>query len=485
MFEIENINKILNESPSLELLQTKHRNLTIPFFVHAFKKSETSHSQKVFESILVDYLQHINYIEESEDLLINTESLEIKAKRKIKEWRGAGFLNQYIIDDGTILYDLSQYSLRSLDWIADQKRTEFVGTDSKFKSVYEKIKDILEYTDDNLIKRKQILEERKLTIQHQIDQLEAGEAVLLYDEREIIEHFQDLLRTAKDLLIDFNEVEENFIRISKDVYSKYSSNQLPKEEILNLTFTALQELKNSNQGKSFYAFWKFLLDTDYQEDWSKLTNELYSRLEQKNIPHEDTFLKNLKQNLNQAALKVTGANTKMASKVARIIRDSGTNQKITKQLLSDIKKLLSKISKQSIVPDIGIELDAKPVFILPLEPGLTSKIKEEIIYTKRPVTADDDHTKAKSINTLYENSGIDRLVLRKRIADVIKDKDQTTLEEIINIYGGIKEGLPELFGYIGELKKFKHNYNTNKDTSIVFDKKENKTIKIPEIILVR
>ncbi len=223
MFEIENIDKILNESPSLELLQTKHRSLTIPFLVHAFKKSETSHSQKVFESILVDYLQHINYTEESEDLLINTESLEIKAKRKIKEWRGAGFLNQYIIDDGTILYDLSQYSLRALDWIADQKRTEFVGTDSKFKSVYEKIKDILEYTDDNLIKRKQILEERKLTIQHQIDQLEAGETVILYDEREIIEHFQDLLRTAKDLLIDFNEVEENFIGISKDVYSKYSS----------------------------------------------------------------------------------------------------------------------------------------------------------------------------------------------------------------------------------------------------------------------
>ena len=185
------------------------------------------------------------------------------------------------------------------------------------------------------------------------------------------------------------------------------------------------------------------------------------------------------------ALKVTGANTKMASKVARIIRDSGTNQKITKQLLSDIKKLLSKISKQSIVPDIGIELDAKPVFVLPLEPGLTSKMKEEVIYTRRPANADDNYANAKSINKLYENSGIDRLVLRKRIADVIKDKDQTTLEEIINIYGGIKEGLPELFGYIGELKKFKHNYNTNKDKSIVFDKEENKTIKIPEIILVR
>lgn len=485
MIYIENINKILNESPSLELLQTKHRSLTIPFLVHAFKQTETSHTQLVFESILVDYFKYIDYQEESEDLMINTESLEIKAKRKIKEWRGAGFLDQYMVDTGLVTYELSQYSLRTLDWIEDQKRTAFVGTESKFKSVYDKIKDLLEYTDDNLLKRKQILENRKLKVQHQIDQLEAGEAVEVYDETQITERFQDLLRTAKGLLIDFSEVEENFIKISKDVYAKYSTNELPKQEVLGLTFIALQELKDSNQGKSFYAFWKFLLDTDYQDDWSNLTSELYSRLEDKSIPHHDTFLKNLKQNLSQAALKVTGANTKMASKVARIIKDSGTEQKITKQLLFDIKRLLVKISRENKTPDIGIELELKPSFVLPLEPGITFKLKDEVIFTKRPDKADDLPTESKSLEKLYDNSGIDLLELRNRIKSALDKNSQCTLEDIIDTNGGIKEGLAELFGYIGELKKFKHKYNTNKDIMVTFDKENGKTIKIPEIILVK
>lgn len=485
MNDIENINKILNESPSLELLQTKHRSLTIPFLVHAFKRTVNSHSQLVLESILIDYLKATEYEEESDDIIINTESLETKAKRKIKEWRGAGFLDQYIDDVGAVTYELSQYSLRTLDWIEDQKRTTFVGTESKFKSVYDKIKNLLEYTDDNLLKRKQILEKRKLEVQHQIDKLEAGEAVEIYDETQITERFQDLLRTAKGLLIDFSEVEDNFGKISKDIYAKYSTKELSKQEVLGLFFVALQELKDSNQGKSFYAFWKFLLDTDYQDDWSNLTLELYARLEDKNIPHNDAFLKNLKQNLKQAALKVTDANTKMATKVARIIKDSDSESQMTQQLLTTLKGLLINISKQSQVPDIGIEIDLKPNFILPLEPSITFKLKDEVVITKRPDKADDSPAKAKSLAKLYDNAGIDLLELRNRIKIALEKNSQCTLEEIIKQNGGIKQGLSELFGYIGELKKFKHKYNTEKEIMVPFEKESGKTIKIPEIILVK
>ena len=483
--EVQNYINILNESPSLELLQTKHRSLTIPFLVHAFMRNEKAHSQKVLESILIDYLQYINYVEDSEDSFINTETLEIKAKRKIAEWRIAGFLYQNFAVDGTTIYELSQHSLRALNWIESQKRTEFIGTESKFKSVYDKIKELLEYTDEDIVKRKQILEKRKLDIQHKIDKLEAGEAVPVYNKTEITERFQDVLRIAKDLLIDFNEVEYNFKQISKEVSSKYASNEMLKKEALDLTFTALNELENSNQGKSFYAFWKFLIDTDYQEDWNKLTDELYSRLEKNEIAHQDTFLKNLKRNLNQAALKVTDANSKMASKVAKIIKDSGVNHKITQQLIFDIKKILVEISKQSREPEIGIEIESKTHFVLPLEPQLTYTIKDEVIFTKKPERAEDGPIETKSLKRLFEHSGVDLLAIRKRIKTALEEKEQTTLEEIIETNGGITEGLSELFGYIGELRKFKHQYNADKNILVAFDNATGKSIKIPEIILVR
>jgi len=45
--------------------------------------------------------------------------------------------------------------------------------------------------------------------------------------------------------------------------------------------------------------------------------------------------------------------------------------------------------------------------------------------------------------------------------------------------------LPELFGYIGLVKEFKHTVNLEKPQSVVFDAENRKTILIPEIILTR
>jgi len=45
--------------------------------------------------------------------------------------------------------------------------------------------------------------------------------------------------------------------------------------------------------------------------------------------------------------------------------------------------------------------------------------------------------------------------------------------------------LPELFGYIGIVKEFKHLISEEKTQIIVFDFENKKSIQIPEIILTR
>lgn len=82
-------------------------------------------------------------------------------------------------------------------------------------------------------------------------------------------------------------------------------------------------------------------------------------------------------------------------------------------------------------------------------------------------------------------SNIDKELLRKRIKDILKEKTQTTLLDVVENYGGLEKGLPELFGYIGIVKEFKHIINFDKTQSIVFDPENRKQIKIPEIILTK
>lgn len=68
---------------------------------------------------------------------------------------------------------------------------------------------------------------------------------------------------------------------------------------------------------------------------------------------------------------------------------------------------------------------------------------------------------------------------------MLKSKSQTTLNEVIEHNGGIEKGLPELFGYFGIVKDFTHNFNPEKQQEIIFDKVNNKSIKVPEIILIK
>lgn len=68
---------------------------------------------------------------------------------------------------------------------------------------------------------------------------------------------------------------------------------------------------------------------------------------------------------------------------------------------------------------------------------------------------------------------------------MLKEKSQTTLLDVVENYGGLEKGLPELFGYIGIVKEFKHSISPDKIQSIVFDAENRKQINIPEIILTR
>lgn len=51
----------------------------------------------------------------------------------------------------------------------------------------------------------------------------------------------------------------------------------------------IDELKNSQQGKSFYAFYTFIVTPALQEEWGNLTKELYKTLEEKEIEITDYF----------------------------------------------------------------------------------------------------------------------------------------------------------------------------------------------------
>ena len=278
MADISQILNTLNTSPSVELLRLRNREMIIDFLVNTFNQQSIISSENIHIQ-LADFLEY-KQVESDEDSEINPfDTYEDKAKTYIQNWTNKGFLTNYPDEQGEVFYELSAHSSKTIDWLASLKKEEFVGTESKFNNILNQLKELVEFTNEDAEKRIILLEEKKLEIEQQIQRIKTGEDVKVFEEFEIIPRFNQLNQSAKELLSDFKEVEDNFKEITKGIYQKHSDGSLTKSDILAFTFDALDELKESQQGKSFYAFWLFILNPDLQNKWERLTQEFYQTLE--------------------------------------------------------------------------------------------------------------------------------------------------------------------------------------------------------------
>ncbi|WP_310138399.1 DUF3375 domain-containing protein [Pedobacter africanus] len=486
MVNNEKIIEVLNTSPSVGMLKLRNREIVIEFLIETFINGQAVVSSDQIHNQLADYLDY-KQVELDEDIDIEVfDTYEVKARKYIRKWTDSGYLTNYQDDKGEVFYELSAHASKTIDWLTSLEKKEFVGAESRFKDIFSQLRDLVEFTDDDLQKRIDILEQKKQEIEQQLNGLRSGETVKVYEDFEIIPRFNQLNQSAKELLSDFKEVEDNFREITRHIYLKHAEGNLTKDHILEFTFDALDELKESQQGKSFYAFWSFLLNPDLQEEWGELSRSLFNRLEDKDIVAGDFFLKDMKKFLHASGQKVYKANDKMAEKLSRVIRETEHSKvHATRNLIHEIKTLLIELGKKKKKPDTGFMLEAEPEINLPFDRKLTLEQTEEIMYKNRPKRADTDILQATHLVKLFGQKRVDRELIKTNIKKILADKSQASLAEVIEMTGGLAEGLPELFGYLSVSKDFKHTINKDKVERILFDREARKSIHIPEVILTK
>lgn len=483
MIKQVDIINILNTSPSVALLRSRHCNSIIEFFAEEFIE-RTVVSYENIHNHLTDFLNE-NGVEDDEDEdVLFSDPYEVKAEKFIQRWTEKGFLTNYRNEDGDIYYELSSHSNKVLDWLSNLKREDYVGTESKFKSIITQLRELVEYTNEDREKRLQILEDKKLEIEQQIQCLQMGDDVKVFEEYEIVPRFQQVNKLAKELLSDFKDVDDNFKNIIKEIYQKQIDPTLNKGGILQYTFDALDELKSSSQGKSFYAFWEFLLSRDMQNELEQLINNLFSTLQERNIASDDRFLQNMVYHLYESGRKVYQTNDKMADKLSHIIRENdAARSDAAKRIVQEIKNSLIEISKAKGKPDISLTVEDGLDINIPFERKITFEQSESTEYNQQPENYVLDFDSLNEIGKVFSNVVIDRKVIEYNLREVLKNKGQTTIAEVVSLHP-LNQGLPELFAYFSVIDHFSHKtINEDKQEAIIFDESKKKRIMIPEIIV--
>lgn len=118
-------------------------------FVKSVFDEERAVGQEKLLMLLENQLDNQELLEEDASMERLVESNDVKAKRLIKDWTDRGFLTNYQNEEGEIIYELSSHSNKVIDWIESLKKEDYIGTESKFKTLFSQLKELVEYSNED------------------------------------------------------------------------------------------------------------------------------------------------------------------------------------------------------------------------------------------------------------------------------------------------------------------------------------------------
>lgn len=472
----------LKQSPTIKLLRIRNGTLAIAFLHKQFKEqNEISIRNDSLIQRLTNFLDDLDYTDEEESIDTTIDNFD-RAKKYIEYWTNENFIRNYIDDTEKVAYNiLTQHTERVFQMLDLLKDREFVGTESKFKDIFYKLRELVDNnTEDPKLKIAE-LEQQKKKIDTEIRRIKREGTVQRFENYQIKSRFEEVSRLTNELIGDFKEVEDIFKNITRAIYEKQEHKDLSKGQILHYTFDALDELKESDQGKSFYTFWNFLIDDTSQDELRTLTTEVYRILDERNIATDNFFLKRIKTILHGSGRKVLNSNNLMAEKLSRVIaeRDVAERRKM-RDTITEIRKLALQTINNPLPDYEGILIETNADIHMPMERRLG---EEKVIpdFDLRPETF-DAVIDLQSMARLFNPNQVNRVELQKNIHRILENRSQVTLGEVIREYP-LTKGLGEAIGYVSLLNQEKKVIiNEAEKEYLLLDSETQRYLEVPQII---
>lgn len=460
---------------TLQVLRAEQFPLIISFFHLAFKQqNRIFYHQPELRNILSDYLFSL----EQQGI----EDYKNDPLDYLQQWAKMGYLRRYYDVGDEPVYELTPSAENALKWLEDLDKHQFVGTHSRLLQLFSILKQLVNSTASPYDRLKKLEEDRK-KLDKEIEDAKKG-VYEKTDDTRIKEDYLLAEETAKRLLADFRQVEQNFRDLDKDTRQAIIKSSLTKGKLLDDIFSKQDFLWGTDQGKSFKAFWEFLMSRTMQEELEELIKKI------KELPvieqlKKDATIDRLKTNLVEAGDKVNRTNDGLLEQLRKFVEQKSLLE--SKRILNSIDRIESLLFevKDSVTPDFPLLIINgifKPSFVME-RPLFKPPLK--VVFQDSEIKEGQSDAET---NALYEQFFIDIELLKANIRALLKNKPHVSLQEVFTHYKPVK-GIAEVLGYIQiASRESKHLIDLERKEELVVENiKTDKqfTIEVPVIIFNR
>jgi hypothetical protein len=339
-------------------------------------------------------------------------------------------------------YDLAAPTETALTWLNSLGQRNFIGTESRLLTVFNLLNQIIEGSELNPRTRIAELQKKKAEIDAEIEQIRQGRIDLM-EPTQVRERFLQMSVTARELLSDFRAVDQNFRALDRTVREQVSTWDGSKGALLEEIFGKRDLIADSDEGKSFRAFWDLLMSPSRQDELSALLARVMA-LEPVRELAPDTRLQRIHYDWLEAGEVTQRTVARLSEQLRHYLDDQAwlENRRIM-QLVRDIEQKALRLRGE--IPDaLFMEIDeAAPTIGLPMDrtlynPPFKARIVQQAIDTS-PADIPAD--------ALFEQIYVDQLRLASNIRRALQSRTQVSLGALLAEYP-LEQGLAELATYL-------------------------------------
>jgi hypothetical protein len=368
------------------------------------------------------------------------------AREYLEDWAAPAraFLRKYYPKSGSDAeFDLTPATERAIEWLQTLAPQQFIGTESRLLTLFQLLRDLAAGAQDDPAERVRELERRRAEIDREIERVRAGRAGPL-DSTQVRERYVQVGDTARRLLADFRQVEENFRNLDIQTRERIATSTQPKRALLEEIFGETDHIHRSDQGKSFDAFWEFLMSPARQDELRAWLRAVHALEAVRDVAHED-FVRNIPSLLLDAGEKVHGTVALLVDQLRRFVDDQAHLE--NRRILDLIREIETHA--------IGFKASAPPggevASLNGFAPDLGLAMCRTLFRPSRNPTLDLTAVEAGeaslNLSALFLQTTVDEKLLRAHISDLLRSQSQVTLAEVTREFPP-EQGLAEVVTYL-------------------------------------
>lgn len=470
--ELDEVRLLAERHPAWKLLRARHAPLVLSFLGSVFVEGNSGAvSQSWLAERLADHLHAARAGGSQEWPGDPVDYLE--------EWASAdkGWLRRFYPDgDDEVHYDATPALERGCAWVTSLRVRPSIGTESRLHTLVELLRQMVQGAEGDAEARLAELGRRRAELDREIAAVQAGDFAVM-DGAALRERYQFFAGTARELLADFRQVEDNFRELDRGARERIATWDGAKGELLASLVLDRSGIAASDQGRSFQAFYDFLLSAERQDELAALLDRVQAMAEIDVDPrmrrvHHDWF---------DAAERTQATVRSLSEQLRRFLDDQAwlENRRVL-ELTRTIETAALALRGQPLSE--GLELDQTQVpIVLPLDRPLYEARAASSVDSVVVTAVDDLDTSA-----LFEQAFVDTARLAAQIRTVVPPGSSALLRDVLDLYP-LQDGLAELVGY---LALDDQGLRVELDGAVrielqIRDEDGSRTVRLPEATVIR